>query len=48
MVADKEMLASSMQTAGTFLYAGWDFMEEIENGTDNIWWINEGQNYPRL
>jgi hypothetical protein len=36
------------QTASTFLEAGWDFMDEVENGTDDIWWILEGQDYPRL
>ena len=37
-----------MQTASTFLDAGWDFVDEIENGTDDIWWIDEGQDYPKL
>jgi hypothetical protein len=37
-----------MQTAATFLDAGWDFVGETENGTENIWWILEGQDYPRL
>ena len=39
---------TEMQNAGTFLEAGWDFMEETENGTEDIWWINEGQDYPML
>jgi hypothetical protein len=39
---------AEMQTATTFLDAGWDFIDEIENGTDDIWWILEGQDYPRL
>ena len=39
---------TEMQTAGTFLNAGWDFMDETVNGTDDIWWIDEGQDYPRL
>jgi hypothetical protein len=38
----------SMQTASTFLDAGWDFVEETENGIEDLWWINEGQDYPRL
>ena len=33
---------AEMQTASTFLDAGWDFVGETENGTDDIWWINEG------
>jgi hypothetical protein len=37
-----------MQTASTFLEAGWDFMDETDNGTEDIWWILEGQDYPRL
>ncbi len=39
---------AEMQTAGTFLDAGWDFIGETDNGTDDIWWILEGQSYPRL
>jgi hypothetical protein len=39
---------TEMQTAGTFLDAGWDFMDETENGTEDIWWILEGQDYPQL
>ena len=37
-----------MQTADTFLNAGWDFMGETKNGTEDIWWVLEGQDYPRL
>jgi hypothetical protein len=39
---------AQMQTANTFLGAGWDFVKETENGIDDIWWILEGQDYPRL
>ncbi|MHC4532744.1 MAG: GLUG motif-containing protein [Planctomycetota bacterium] len=39
---------AEMQTAMTFLEAGWDFVDEIANGTEDIWWINEGKVYPRL
>ena len=39
---------TEMQTAGTFLEAGWDFVGETENGTEEIWWIDEGKDYPRL
>ena len=42
------LTTAEMQTASTFLDAGWDFIDETENGTDDIWWILEGQNYPRL
>ncbi len=28
--------------------AGWDFVGEIENGTEDVWWLLEGQDYPRL
>jgi hypothetical protein len=39
---------AEMQTANIFLDAGWDFVDETANGTDDIWWIDEGQDYPRL
>ncbi len=39
---------AEMQTASTFLDAGWDFVDETENGTEDIWKIVEGQDYPRL
>ncbi|MHC4369808.1 MAG: GLUG motif-containing protein, partial [Planctomycetota bacterium] len=39
---------AEMQTAGTFFEAGWDFADETENGTADIWWILEGRDYPRL
>ena len=39
---------TEMQTTSTFLEAGWDFVDETENGTEDIWWILEGQDYPRL
>jgi hypothetical protein len=39
---------AEMQTAGTFIDAGWDFVDETENGTEDIWCILEGQDYPRL
>ena len=42
------LTTAQMQMAGTFLNAGWDFADEVENGTDDIWWILEGQDYPRL
>jgi len=39
---------AEMQTAATFLDAGWDFVDETANGTEDIWSICEGTNYPRL
>ena len=42
------LTTAEMQTASTFLEAGWDFVGETENGTEDIWWILEGQDYPRL
>jgi hypothetical protein len=42
------LTAVEMQTASTFLHAGWDFIDETENGTEDIWWILEGEDYPRL
>jgi hypothetical protein len=37
-----------MQTESTFTDAGWDFVDETANGTEDIWWIDEGRDYPRL
>jgi len=37
-----------MQSDGTFLAAGWDVVDERVNGTEDIWWILESQDYPRL
>ncbi|MHC4174891.1 MAG: GLUG motif-containing protein [Planctomycetota bacterium] len=39
---------AEMQTESTFTDAGWDFVDETTNGTEDIWWILEGQDYPRL
>ena len=39
---------AEMQTAKTFLDAGWDFVGETKNGTEDIWTICEGRGYPRL
>jgi hypothetical protein len=37
-----------MMAASTFLEAGWDFLGEVENGVEDIWWILEGEGHPRL
>jgi hypothetical protein len=29
-------------------WCGWDFVGETVNGTEDIWWILEGKDYPRL
>jgi The GLUG motif len=42
------LTTDQMQTAATFLAARWDFVGEGENGTEEIWWIDEGADYPRL
>ena len=45
---------TEMQNAKTFLEAGlpagagWDFVGESQNGTEDIWAICEGNDYPRL
>ena len=38
---------AEMHTAGTFLEAGWDFVDETANGTEDIWRMPE-DDYPRL
>jgi hypothetical protein len=39
---------AQMQMDSTFLSAGWDFVGETANGTEDIWWIDEGADYPHL
>ncbi len=39
---------AEMKTAKLFLDAKWDFVGETANGTKDIWWIDEGKDYPRL
>jgi len=39
---------AGMQTASTFLDAGWDFVGKMNNGTEYIWAICEGRDYPHL
>jgi hypothetical protein len=29
-------------------FMGLDFTDETTNGTEDIWWIDEGVDYPRL
>ena len=38
---------AEMQTASTFINAGWDFVSETANGIEDIWWMPEND-YPRL
>lgn len=38
---------AEMQTVSTFQEAGWDFIGESSNGTDDTWAICEGADYPR-
>jgi len=37
-----------MQTEYLYVHGRWDFMGETKNGTDDIWSICEGMNYPLL
>jgi len=39
---------NEMQDINTYIDAGWDFVDETNNGTEDIWWIDEGKDYPRL
>lgn len=39
---------AEMRRADTFLAAGWDFVGETANGSEDLWWIEEGKDYPRL
>jgi hypothetical protein len=39
---------AEMKTRSTFTSAGWDFVGETANGTEDIWTICEGVNYPKF
>lgn len=39
---------AEMQTTNTFLETGWIIEADADNSSDDLWWINEGQDYPRL
>jgi len=39
---------TEMKTESTFTDAGWDFVGETINGTEDIWWILEHITYPKL
>jgi len=39
---------TEMQMESTFTNARWDFMDENATGTEDIWWIFEGRDHPRL
>ncbi len=39
---------AEMQTESTFTDVGWDFVGESQNGTQDIWCICEGEDYPKL
>jgi len=39
---------AEMHNIQTYLDLGWDFVNECENGTEGIWWIFPGEDYPRL
>jgi rhodanese-related sulfurtransferase len=39
---------AEMMDPNMFISAGWDFIGETVNGPNDIWWILEGRDYPRL
>jgi hypothetical protein len=42
------LTTAEMQTASTFINAGWDFVGETVNGPNDVWKIVEGKTYPLL
>jgi hypothetical protein len=40
--------SAEMMTLSTFTSAGWDFVGETANGPNDVWFIREGKEYPRL
>jgi hypothetical protein len=41
-------LSAELKMQSTFTQAGWDFVGETDNGTADVWQIQDGQDYPRL
>ena len=40
---------AAMQDLATYLAAGWDFVGETANGTEDLWKMShEGPSYPKL
>ncbi|MBN1507247.1 MAG: hypothetical protein JW955_10400 [Sedimentisphaerales bacterium] len=39
---------TQMQQKATFMEACWDFVGETVNGAEDIWWIDDGKDYPHL
>jgi len=46
-LTQRSKTAAEMHPAALRL-AGWDFGGETANGMQDIWWILEGKDYPRL
>jgi hypothetical protein len=42
----KQLSDEQMKAQASFI--GWDFVDESENGTEDLWWILEGEDFPRL
>jgi hypothetical protein len=42
------LTTGEMMTAAPFVEAGWDLAGEDEDGTEDIWWIDQGRDCPRL
>ena len=42
------LTTAEMQIQIAFTDTYWEFVDETENGTEDIWWIDEGNDYPRL
>ena len=39
---------AEMTDINTYMNSGWDFVGETENGTEDVWHILEGRDYPRF
>jgi hypothetical protein len=43
-----DLSVAGANAVASLLYAGCGFVDETANGSKDIWWILEGQDYPRL
>jgi hypothetical protein len=42
------LTTAEMWDIDTYLQAGWDFLGETDNGVEDLWWIDDGKDYPHL
>lgn len=42
------LITAELWDIETYMEAGWDFVGETDNGVEDLWWIDDGNDYPHL